>query len=253
MTYAKVLSLLILLVAGMASAEEPIPPVVERITFPAAGEDAPMLEGELWVPLRATAATRVPGVVLCHPHPLYGGNMDNTVVMDLRDQLLEMGIATLRFNFRSVGASEGEFGDGVAEVNDVLGAMAALRARPEVQADRCGLTGYSFGAAMTLKAAAALGDVTACGLVGFPTEVEGEAQEEFAHLSQVKAPLVFVTGSEDIYSSAQALAQLVADHRLTADVVPLEGADHFFTEARGRRIMAQAIADFLSRHLLAEQ
>lgn len=237
---------------AMAFAAEPVPPVVERIVFPAAGENAPLLEGELWIPRRATAQVTVPGVVLCHPNPVYGGSMDNTVVMDLRDRLLDLGIAALRLNFRGVGASEGEFGHGVAEVNDVLGAMAVLRARPEVRAERCGLAGYSFGSSMALKAAALLGDVTACGLVGFPTEVEGDGQDDFAHLSQVKAPLIFVTGSEDPYSSMQSLTQLAADHQLKADVVPIEGADHFFMDAHQRRLMAQAVADFLAKHLLGE-
>jgi len=221
------------------------------VSFPASGEDGPTLEGELCLPRRPSAEARVPGVVLCHPHPLMDGSMDDPVVLGLRDRLLEAGLAVLRFNFRGVGNSEGEHAGGLGEVSDVLGALATLRARPEVDAQRCGIAGYSFGAAMALKAAA-LGDVTACGLVGFPTEVQGEAQEEFAHLSQVKAPLVFVTGTEDVYSSVQTLAQLVADHRLTADVVPIEGADHFFSEARQRGIMAQAIADFLSARLFAE-
>lgn len=237
---------------ALVLAAEPVPPVVERITFPAAGENAPILQGEVWIPLRATAQVTVPGVVICHPNPVYGGTMDNTVVMALRDRLLDLGIATLRFNFRGVGASEGEFGHGVAEVDDVLGAVAALRARPEVQADRCGLAGYSFGSSMALKAAAVLGNVTACGLVGFPTEVEGDGQDDFAHLSQVKAPLIFVTGSEDPYSSVASLTQLAADHQLKAEVVPIEGADHFFMDAHQRRLMAQAVADFLAKHLIGE-
>ncbi|MCD6360580.1 MAG: dienelactone hydrolase family protein [Armatimonadetes bacterium] len=242
--------------AASALAAEPddavIPPVVERITFSAAGENAPALEGELCIPLRATAEVTVPGVVICHPHPRYGGTMDNPVVIDIRDHLLELGIAVLRFNFRGVGASAGECGGGVAEVNDVLGAMAVLRARPEVQAGRCGLAGYSFGASMALKAAAELGDVTACGLAAFPTEVEGDGMGDLDYLSQVECPLIFVTGTEDIYSHVTSLTRLVTDHRLQADVVPIEGATHFFADAHRRRLTARTIADFMAKHLTGE-
>lgn len=236
-----------------AATQEPVaPPVVELMSFAAAGENAPTLEGELRIPLRATAETTVPGVVLCHPHPLYGGTMSNAIVIRLRDRLLEMGIATLALNFRGVGASEGEFGGGVAEADDVVGAMAYLRSRPEVQADRCGIVGYSFGAVMALKAAAALGDVTACGLAGFATEVDEDGLGEVAHLSKVKCPLIFVSGTEDIYSKPEGLSKLVAEYNLTAQVVPLEGVDHFFADAHWRGVMAQTIADFMAKCLLGE-
>ncbi len=234
--------------------EAVVPQVVELVRFVATG-DGPVLEGELWIPTRATAATTVPGAVICHPHPLYGGTMDNAIVIRLRDKLLDMGIATLRFNFRGIGNSEGEFGGGVAEANDALGAMALLRSRPEIQADRCGLVGYSFGASMALKAASALQQVEgaealACGVVGFPTEIDEDGLGDFAHLAQVKCPVIFVTGTEDIYSHAGPLGQLVTDHSLAGKVVPIEGADHFFSDATWRETMAQTIAHFMARHLL---
>lgn len=256
MTYRKLMTMIVAMTClGTLSADEPAavaPPTVELVTFAAAGEGAPTLEGELRIPLRATAGTTVPGVVLCHPHPLYGGTMSNAIIIRLRDRLLEMGIATLAFNFRGVGASEGEFGGGGAEANDVIGAMTFLRSRPEVQADRCGIVGYSFGAVMALKAAAALGDVSACGLAGFATEVDEDGLGETAHLSRVKCPLIFVSGTEDIYSKPAGLSQLVAEYNLTAQVVPLEGVDHFFADAHWRGVMSQMIADFMAKWLLGE-
>ncbi len=242
MTHRKLMTMIVAMTclgAVPAATQEPVAPlVVELMSFVASGDDAPTLEGELHIPLRA--------------HPLYGGTMTNAIVIRLRDRLLEMGIATLAFNFRGVGASEGEYGEGVAETNDVIGAMAYLRARPEVQADRCGIVGYSFGAVMALKAAAVLGDVTACGLVGFATEVDEDGLGEVAHLSQVKCPLIFVSGTEDIYSKPDGLSQLVADHNLTAQVVPLEGVDHFFADAHWRGVMSQSIADFMAARLIGE-
>lgn len=235
-----------------ASYAQPVPPVVERMTFPAAGDDAPLLQGELCLPQRANAQVKVPGVVICHPHPLYGGTMDNTVVMDLRDQLLQRGLATLRFNFRGVGGSQGEFGHGAGEIDDVLGALATLRARPEVRAERCGLVGYSFGSSVASKAATRAEDLGACGLVGFPTEIEGDGMDDFAHLAQVRVPVLFVSGSADPWSTVSSLLRLAHEHQLQAEVVPIEGADHFFAGAHQRRLMAQTVADFLARHLIGE-
>src|SRR5438094_7859543 len=115
----------------------------ERIRFPAAGDQAPVLEGELWLPAgeRGTA-----GVVVAHPHPLRGGSMDNNVVWAVCQGLAAAGIASLRFNFRGVDRSEGAYAEGVDEVDDILGALAFLAAQPQIDADRVGLAGYSFGA-----------------------------------------------------------------------------------------------------------
>ena len=64
-----------------------------------------------------------PAVVVCHPHPLYGGDMSNNVVLALCQGLVKRNIVALRFNFRGVGASSGEFGSGIAEREDVRAAL----------------------------------------------------------------------------------------------------------------------------------
>ncbi|HUS79846.1 MAG TPA: alpha/beta family hydrolase [Armatimonadota bacterium] len=244
---------LALLQVDNANAEEngPVPESVDLIAFPAAGENPPSLQGEVCIPLRPNAETTVPGVVICHAHPLYGGTMDNPMVIRMRDQLLEMGIATLRFNFRGVGESEGQFGGGVAEVDDVLGALAALRARPEVKADRCGLAGYSFGSSMALEASAR-DQVMACGLVAFPTEIAEDGMGDFNYLQGLTVPILFVTGTGDVYSHIEALTGLVTRYQLKADVIPIEGADHFFTDAGWREVTARAIGDFMAAKLVGE-
>src|SRR5206468_3182423 len=79
------------------------------------------LESRLAVPAGAPA-----GIVICHPHPLYGGDMDNPVVVRVQEVCAELGLATLRFNFRGVGGSSGTHGGGLAEQEDARGALDAL-------------------------------------------------------------------------------------------------------------------------------
>lgn len=90
-------------------------------------------------------------VVVCHPHPLHGGTLQNKVTHTLSRAFLGQGFAALRFNFRGVAASAGSFDDGNGEVEDVLAAVACLRERyPGLP---LWLAGFSFGAAMSIRAA----------------------------------------------------------------------------------------------------
>jgi alpha/beta superfamily hydrolase len=92
--------------------------------------------------------------VICHPHPLHGGTMDNKVVQTVARACLQLGWQTVRFNFRGVGASEGAWDDGAGEVDDALAVIAAHR--PEAAAGAWMLAGFSFGAYVASTAAARL-------------------------------------------------------------------------------------------------
>jgi uncharacterized protein len=106
------------------------------------------LEGALALPERPAA-----GVVLCHPHPLYGGDMDNPVVGAAAEACAGLGLATLRFNFRGVGGSRGAWDEGHGEQEDVRATLTLLRQRLPA-ATRLALAGYSFGASMSARVAA---------------------------------------------------------------------------------------------------
>ena len=95
-------------------------------------------------------AGSVPGVVICHPGPLNGGNMDNNVVVAVSVALIEEGFTTLRFNFRGVGNSQGEHSKGELEHQEAMGAMDFLGKWPGVDGNKLGLTGYSFGTSIIL-------------------------------------------------------------------------------------------------------
>ncbi|HLQ13776.1 MAG TPA: alpha/beta fold hydrolase [Steroidobacteraceae bacterium] len=111
-----------------------------------AGRLEALIEEPADLPLRYAA-------VVCHPHPLFGGTLHNKVVHTLARALRSGGAATLRFNFRGVGASEGRHDEGVGETADTLAAVAWARERwPSAGLL---LAGFSFGAAVAIRAAAA--------------------------------------------------------------------------------------------------
>jgi alpha/beta superfamily hydrolase len=99
------------------------------------------LEGRLWL------ASGPWATIITHPHPLYGGELDNPVVVALADAYQRLGYSTLRFNFRGVGASAGDYDDGRGERDDLRAAAAFLDAAGKTVTD---LAGYSFGAWINL-------------------------------------------------------------------------------------------------------
>src|ERR1019366_5036548 len=111
-------------------------------------------------------AAPVRAVVICHPHPLYGGSMHSPVPLAIAKTLAELGgdaVATLRFNFRGVGASGGTYDDGRAEIGDARAAIDELRRRaPRAKMTVCG---HSFGSWVGLRAAIADGNVDRVALV----------------------------------------------------------------------------------------
>jgi alpha/beta superfamily hydrolase len=108
------------------------------------------LEGELLLP---GEEGRYPCVIVCHPHPLYGGDMMNNVVTAICRELINKSIAAFRFNFRGVGNSQGNFGGGIAEQEDIKAALDYVLSGQIINIDKIGLAGYSFGGGVTLPVA----------------------------------------------------------------------------------------------------
>lgn len=225
----------------------------EPVRFPAAGQGAPVLAGELSIRERIDPSARVAAVVICHPNPLLGGSRYDRTVLAVREHCLALGLATLTFDFRGVGDSEGEARDDATCVADVLGALVFVRAQPAIDPARVGLAGYSFGAQMATAACAIDAGVPACAAVAYPTGHElPVAFEDFAALDGLRQPLLFVTGTSDQYASIAKTLTLVEHFALNARVVPLEGADHFFVDPERLGTMATQAAQFLAMHLNAQ-
>ncbi len=102
-----------------------------------------------------------PGVIICHPHPAYGGDMNNNVVLGIKEALEKEGFVILRFNFRGVNLSEGSYGEGKGEIEDVIAALSFMKIQARVDNNRLFLSGYSFGAWVGLKAALKVKDLKA--------------------------------------------------------------------------------------------
>lgn len=107
------------------------------------------------------------GVVVCHPHPLYGGNMYNNVVDAVEGGFSSKGFTTLKFNFRGVGESDGAYGEGKGEVEDLLAALDFLKERIDPDA-MLWLAGYSFGAWICTMATTELKKLAGLLLVSYP-------------------------------------------------------------------------------------
>ncbi|TDA69795.1 MAG: hypothetical protein D9V47_04215 [Clostridia bacterium] len=193
------------------------------------------LEGRLWLPPVGPSS----GVVICHPHPLHGGDMENYVVRMVAGDLASRGLAVLRFNFRGVGLSGGVYAGGLGEQEDARAALEYLASWDEVAGARLGLCGYSFG-----------------GLVAFSVGPQEERVAAIAGispllpdhpLSQCLKPKLFVFGQNDqVIPVAEAVAQAQA-MPAPREVVVIPGADHFWW---GREMEAAVkVGEFFAREI----
>jgi len=181
----------------------------------------------------------MPGVVVCHPHPLYGGNMDSNVVLAVAFALAERGFATLRFNFRGVGSSEGRHGKGQVEQQEVLGALELMKAWPGVDGRRLGVAGYSFGASVVLDNPALHRKARAFALISPPLRAL-----ESTELGTNDHPILVVVGDQDKLAQSDRFPSVLEsfDHPPTCHVVA--GADHFWFGYEDQ--LAPQVAEFFS-------
>jgi uncharacterized protein len=166
-------------------------------------------------PLRA-------GAVLCHPHPVYGGTMDNRVVFRSGKAAMAAGLAALRFNFRGVGSSTGVFDNGLGEIEDVRAATDYLEHKyPGLP---LALIGFSFGAWVGLQVACEDPRLGAMVGLGLPL-----SSHDFEFLVDNSKPSLFVSGSNDKFCPREKMEGLARRLPPSSTVRLIEGADHFFT------------------------
>jgi alpha/beta superfamily hydrolase len=167
-------------------------------------------------------------VLLCHPHPLFGGTMHNKVVYRMARGLRASGAVVLRFNFRGVGASQGEHGHLEGEIEDARAALGWLRGRYPGLA--FALAGFSFGARVITGLGCVMDDAGAAArfllAAGFSPRLGG-----MAHLETCRIPKTFLASTHDQYAPRAEFEQAYAGFAEPKRVIWIEAADHFFAGA----------------------
>ena len=159
---------------------------MKKITF-VSGELS--LEGMLHMP---EGLCPFRAAIICHPHPLYGGSMDNNVVNSLFTTLSQASFTVLKFNFRGVGESEGEFSHGIGEQEDVSAAISFLSSVNEVALKRMAIVGYSAGAGFGLPTGFKDGRINAVAAISPPL-----VMFDFEFLRNCLKPKLLVSGGKD--------------------------------------------------------
>ncbi len=161
------------------------------------------------------------GVIITHPHSLYGGNMYNPVVETISRVFRKRGLSTLRFNFRGVGDSQGRFEDGVGEQQDVL---AALQFLIDSGMTKIQLAGYSFGSRVI------------AGIKNLPKEVICQhhiappvAFMDYSEVADIEKLQTVIAGADDEIAPPAQIKQLLSSWNPDTNMIVIDGADHFFT------------------------
>jgi hypothetical protein len=163
-------------------------------------------------------------VLVCHPHPQFGGTMHNKVVYRIARGLRRAGAVVLRFNYRGVNLSEGKYDNAVGEVEDARAALAVLRSRyPGLPFS---LAGFSFGSRIVLKLGCETGGATQVIAVGFPANLSDSQA-----LGQCPLPKVFIVSKNDQFCAIPAMEAYFDALPEPKELIWVAAADHFFADA----------------------
>jgi alpha/beta superfamily hydrolase len=177
--------------------------------------------------------------VVLHPHPQHGGTLHNKVAYTLARAFLRSGCAALRFNFRGVEGSQGEFDDGNGELADALAAIEWMRARhAELPV---WLSGFSFGAAIAIHAA------SRAGVRGLVSVAPAMSRIKTGRFAEPVCPWLIVQGDADELVDVDETIGWVNDLDPGPELLVLEGAEHFF---HGRLVeLRDAVEEFVTRRV----
>ena len=186
-----------------------------------------------------------PIALVLHPHPKFGGTMNNRVVYHMFQAFTRRGFSVLRFNFRGVGRSQGGYDDGLGELSDAASALDWMQAT-NADAPQCWIAGFSFGAWIGMQLLMRRPEIS-----GFISVAPPANHYDFSFLAPCPVSGLFVHGQADAVvpeANAAALAErLSAQRAITIDYRTVAGADHFFNEHLDELMVH--VEDYLDTHL----
>ena len=206
-------------------------------------------EGRLEGRYHHSKTPNAPIAILLHPHPQYGGTMNNRVVFQAFQAFTRRGFSALRFNFRGVGRSRGVYDEGLGELSDAAAALDWLQScNPD--APQCWIGGFSFGAWIGMQLLMRRPEITSFISIAPPASMY-----DFTFLAPCPCSGLFVHGDADQQVPEESVAEL-ADHLsnqrgVTIDYRVIEGADHFFNDHLD--LLTGHIDDYLDENFVLEE
>ncbi|MDA3918693.1 MAG: alpha/beta hydrolase [Deltaproteobacteria bacterium] len=166
-------------------------------------------------------------VIITHPHPLYGGNMDNSVVMSIEKAFFNRGFTTLKFNFRGTCNSTGMFDDGNGEQDDVLAALSFLEKKKGFE--RILLAGYSFGARINAKLVAGGCKIDDHIMISPPVGFMS-----FDDIEKMPHTGLIISGDNDEIAPSNLIQEHIAKWGLKVQYKTIKNCDHFYSDSLGQ-------------------
>jgi len=202
-------------------------------------------EGRLEGRYHHSKRPNAPVALLLHPHPVHGGTMNNRIVFSLYQAFQRRGFSALRFNFRGVGRSQGDFDNGLGELSDAASALDWMQAiNPNASA--CWIASYSFGAWIGMQLMMRRPEIAGFIAISPPAGVH-----DFSFLAPCPASGLIVHGSNDTLVAAQATAKLAqklsSQKNITIEYEEIAGADHLYTEHQ--QVLATVVETYLDKTL----
>lgn len=183
-------------------------------------------EGRIETRYQHSPIKGAPVMLILHPHPLYGGTMNNKIVYRMYHTFVQNGFSTLRFNFRGVGKSQGKYDEGVGELCDAATVLDWLQLQ-NPDASTCWISGFSFGSWIALQLLMRRPEIEGFVAISPPANLY-----DFSFLSPCPASGLITQGSQDDVVSEEAVSRLVGklstQHGASIDYHVIQGADHYY-------------------------
>ena len=168
--------------------------------------------------------------------------MDNNVILSVSSALIDKSVIAFMFNFRGVGGSQGSYGDGIAEQDDVKAAISRLISQPAVDSNRVGLLGYSFGATVALPVACTDDRVMAVALISLPPGASQASQ-----LKSCTKPKLMVCGANDFVVPLDQAKLMGREAAEPKQFELISGADHMWWGYEA--VLSEKVVDFFKKKL----